>query len=280
VTALLEQLGRPGDARLLIITCEGLGVSHAANGGVYGALRLGVATTASLMMPSPWARHAAANRQPGDDLGVQLTLNAEHEQYRWGPLTLAPSLLDGDGGLPRTPSDLWDHADVDEVLREGRAQLERATQWGVDVTHLGSHLHALALRPEFFDVYLELAVDHQLPVRLPSPVDERSAGFPFRRLAAEEGVLFADHVLRPRNRRQLVEGLADLAAGVTEVVLRPAVDSAELRAYSRDWPAQVEDHLLATSDAQVSELLVGVERIGYATLRAAQRVQVVDASRA
>jgi hypothetical protein len=232
------------------------------------------------MMPSPWSRHAAAHRQPDDDLGVHLTLNAEHEQYRWGPLTLAPSLLDGDGGLPRTPSDLWDHADVDEVLREGRAQLERATQWGVDVTHLGSHLHALALRPEFFDVYVELAVDHRLPVRLPSAAEERSAGFPFRRLAAEEGVLFADHVVRPRNRRQLVEALADLAPGVTELVLRPAVDSAELRAYNPEWPAQVEDLLLATSDAQVSQLLRGVERIGYSELRAAQRARVVDAQRA
>lgn len=270
----------PAVARVVIITCEGLGVSHAANLGVYSAVRLGVATTASLMMPSPWARHAAANRQPDDDLGVQLTLNAEHEQYRWGPLTLAPSLLDGDGGLPRTPGDLWDHADVDEVLREGRAQLERATQWGVDVTHVGSHLHALALRPEFFDVFLELAVDHRLPIRLPPASDERSAGFPFRRLAAEEGVLFADHVLRPRNRRQLVEGLADLAPGVTEIVLRPAVDCAELRAYNPDWPAQVEDHLLATSDAQVSQLLAGVGRIGYATLRAAQRAGLAHPQRA
>ncbi|MPY93091.1 MAG: ChbG/HpnK family deacetylase [Acidimicrobiia bacterium] len=271
MTALLEQLGVPGDARLLIVTCEGLGVSHAANAGVYSALRVGIGTTAGVMMPSPWARHAAANHLPGDDIGVQLTLNAEHELYRWGPLTLAPSLLDGDGGLPRTTSDLWDHADVEEVRRECRAQLERATQWGFDVTHLGSHLHALALRPEFFDVYVELAVDHGLPVRLPPAAKERLAGFPYRRLAAEEGVLCADHVLYARSRPQLVAKLADLPAGVTELVLHPAVDSPELRAYAPDWPGQVEDHLLATSDAQVNELLGGARRIGYAALRDAQR---------
>jgi predicted glycoside hydrolase/deacetylase ChbG (UPF0249 family) len=271
VTALLEQLGAPTDACLLIVTCEGLGTSHATNAGVYAALRLGIGTTAGVVMPGPWARHAAANCLPGEDIGVQLTLNAEHELYRWRALTLAPSLLDGDGGLPRTASDLWDHADLDEASRECRAQLERAEQWGFDVTHLGSHLHALALRPEFFDIYLELAVDHRLPVRLPDASKERAAGFPFRRLAGEEGVLCADHVLQPRNRDQLLEGLGHLRPGVTELVLRPALDSPELRAYDPDWPAHVEDHLAATSDAQIGRLLAGTRRIGYAELRAAQR---------
>jgi len=271
VTALLEQLGLPGGARALIVTCEGLGVSVAANTGVYSALRLGIGTTAAGMMPSPWARHAAANLAPGDDIGVDLTLNAEHELYRWGPLTLAPSLLDGDGGLPRTASDLWDHADVEEVRRECRAQLERAEHWGFDVTHLGSHLHALALRPEFFDVLLELALDHRLPVRLPPVAKERMAGFPFRHLAAEQDVLFADHVVQARSRAQLVDALAHLAPGVTELVLHPAVDSPELRAYNPDWPSQVEDHLLATNDAQITALLQDATLVGYAALRDAQR---------
>ena len=108
----------------------------------YDALRDGVATSASLMVPAPWAREAAA-RYRGEDVGVHLTLNAEHDLYRWGPITHAPSLLDGDGGFPRTVDDLWDHADLDEVRRECRAQIERAIVWGFDVSHLDSHLAAL-----------------------------------------------------------------------------------------------------------------------------------------
>jgi hypothetical protein len=65
-----------------------------------------------------------------------------------------------------------------------RAQVERALAWGIDVTHLAPHLTAITLRPEFFDIYLELAVDRQLPIRLPSTITEEQAGFPFRRLAA------------------------------------------------------------------------------------------------
>ncbi len=130
---------------------------------------------------------------PDDDIGVHLTLNAEHGYYRWGPITHAPSLQSGEGGFPRTLEDLWEHADHDEVLRELRAQIERAIVWGIDVTHLAPHLSAITLRPEFFDVYLELAVEFRLPIRLPSTISAEQAGFPFRTLAAEEGVVFPDH---------------------------------------------------------------------------------------
>ena len=47
------------------------------------------ATSATLMVPCPWAREAAA-RYRGEDVGVHLTLNAEYDLYRWGPITHAP----------------------------------------------------------------------------------------------------------------------------------------------------------------------------------------------
>ncbi|MDO9174740.1 MAG: ChbG/HpnK family deacetylase, partial [Actinomycetota bacterium] len=154
---LAERLGYAADTKLVIISCDDLGSCHAANEGVYDALRHGVATCASLMVPAPWARDAAMRYEPTDDIGVHLTLNCEHSAYRFGPITHAPSLLSGEGGFPREVDDLWQHADPAEVLRECRAQIERATAWGIDVTHLAPHLSAITLRPEFFDVYLELA---------------------------------------------------------------------------------------------------------------------------
>src|SRR5690349_20351792 len=93
---LAERLGYAADSRLLIINCDDLGSSHAANLGCYGALRDGFATSSTLMVPCPWAQEAAARYQ-GEDVGVHLTLNAEWDLYRWGPITRAPSLHDGDG---------------------------------------------------------------------------------------------------------------------------------------------------------------------------------------
>ena len=104
-------------------------------------------------------------------------------------------MLDGDGGFPRTAADLWDHADLDEVRRECRAQLERAIYWGFDVSHLDAHLDAVQLKPEFFDVFLDLAEEFRLPLRLPDAGAQRLAGFPFRELAADRGVVSPDRVI-------------------------------------------------------------------------------------
>jgi predicted glycoside hydrolase/deacetylase ChbG (UPF0249 family) len=211
----------------------------------------------------------------GEDVGVHLTLNAEYERYRWGPITQAPSLLDGDGGFPRTIEDVWDHADLDEVRRECRAQIERAILWGFDVTHLDSHMGTLQLRPEFFDVYLDLAVEFRLPLRLSGGSTERLIGFPFRDRAAEEGVVFPDrflYVAGVGSRAVLEEALAGLAPGVTEAYVHPAVDTPELRAVTDDWAARVDDHDLVTDDRFRTTLdEAGVELIGYRELRELQR---------
>ena len=272
---VLERLGHPPGAKLLITNCADLGLCHAATVGVYDALREGIGTSASLIVPAPWARESAS-RFRGDDIGVQLTLNAEHDRYRWGPITQAPSLLDGDGGFPRTVSDLWDHADLDEVRRECRAQVERAVLWGFDISHLAAHLDALVLRPEFFDIYLELAVDFALPLRLLGAESEPNVGFPVRQLASEEGILFADHFATlpfQGTRGAFVELLSTLQPGVTELTLRPAIDTPELRAIATDWKARVADEVLLVADRGLDRFVAeaGVTLIGYRPLRDAMR---------
>jgi predicted glycoside hydrolase/deacetylase ChbG (UPF0249 family) len=275
VTSLAERLGHQADDRLLIINCDDLGSSYAANVACYEALREGLATSATLMVPAPWAREAAS-RYLGEDVGVHLTLNAEYDLYRWGPITHGPSLLDGDGGFPRTIEDVWDHADIDEVRRELRAQVERAILWGFDVSHLDSHMGTLQLRPEFFDVYLELAVDFGLPLRLSGTSSQRLIGFPFRRLAEEEGVLFPDQFVPipgVGSRKTIEKIVLDLRPGVTEVYVHPAVDTPELRAFAPDWSARVDDHDLVVRDGGLRARIErsGVKLIGYRQLRDVQR---------
>ncbi|MEY4361691.1 MAG: hypothetical protein RL391_997 [Actinomycetota bacterium] len=276
MSELAERLGYDADSKLVILSCDDLGSCHAANIGVYSALRDGLATCASIMVPAPWARHAAM-MYSGEDIGVHLTLNAEHPLYRWGPITYAPSLLSGDGGFPRDIDDLWEHADPSEVLRECRAQIERAILWGFDVSHLAPHLSAITLRPEFFDVYLELAHEFRLPIRLPSTISPERAGFPFRRLAAEEGVVFPDHFDHNWNagsRERVFDALVNLQPGVTEIHVQPAIDTAEVRALAGDaaqgW---IDDLELVTNDASLRKLIddLGVVLIGYRDLRNAMR---------
>ena len=276
MTELAERLGYDSDTRLVIVSCDDLGSCHAANEGVYRALRDGFATCASVMVPAPWARHAALEYS-GEDIGVHLTLNAEHPVYRWGPITHSPSLLSGDGGFPRDIDDLWEHADPEEVRRECRAQIERAILWGFDVSHLAPHLTAITLRPEFFDVYLDLAIEFRLPIRLPSTIAEEQAGFPFRRLAADEGVVFPDHFdhdWSAGSRVRVRRAFENLRPGVTEIHVQPAIDTAEVRALAGaaadGW---IDDLALVTVDVEFRRLVdeSGAILIGYRALRDAMR---------
>ncbi|MGH9086993.1 MAG: polysaccharide deacetylase family protein [Acidimicrobiales bacterium] len=271
MATLAERLGYSADEKLLIVTADDLGLCHAANVGVYDCLRTGLVTSASLMVPCPWAREAAA-RYRGEDIGVLLTFNAEWELYRWGPVTQAPSLLGGEGGFPRTVQDVWDHADLDEVRRECRAQIERAILWGFDVSHLDTHLGTLQHRPEFFDVYLDMAVEFGLPVHVAGLPPEHLLGFPARALADGAGAIFPDHVLSVNGattRAVLAEALWRLEPGVTEVHLRPAVPSSELRAIADDWERRVDDHRLVCEDGTLRKVLdeTGVTLLGYRPLR-------------
>lgn len=274
MASLASRLGYRDSDRIVIISCDDLGSCHAATVGVYRAMRDGVATCASIMVPAPWARFAALEAA-GDDIGVHLTLNAEHPTYRWGPITHAPSLLSGEGGFPRSIDDLWEHADADEVFRECRAQIERALAWGIDVTHLAPHLSAITLRPEFFDVYVELAVEFGLPIRLPSTISAEAAGFDFRRRAAEEGIVFPDHFdhdWRAGSRERLMAAIADLAPGVTEIHVQPAIDTPEVRAIGAIAEGWIDDLALVTSNEVKAALAdSGAVLIGYRALRDAMR---------
>jgi len=271
---LAQELGFDADARLLIVTCDNLGTYHAANVACYEAVRDGIATGASIMVPAPWSREAVRGYR-GGDVGVHLTLNAEFSCYRWSSITHAPTLHSGEGGFPRTAADLWEHADGEEVRRECRAQIERAIVWGFDPTHLDSHLSALVLRPELFDIYLELADEFSLPVRLADRVAEEGAGFPLRDLAAQEGILSPDQSLALRGEdraKAFVQFVDSLQPGVTELSLQPAIDTPELRALLGDTDERIGDHEVLTSAAMRSVLeAASVELISWASIRDLQR---------
>ena len=271
MASLAERLGYGPDDKLLIINADDLGFSLSANEAVFECLRTGLVTSATLMVPCPWAREAAA-RYRGEDIGVHLTLNAEYELYRWGPITHAPSLLGGDGGFPRTITDVWEHADLDEVRRECRAQIERAILWGFDVSHVDAHMATLQLRPEFFDVYLDLALEFELPLRMFGPRIEGYLGFPARTVAAEAGAVFTDDMFfvpGVGSRDLFKSRLAKLQPGVTEMHLHPAIDTPELRAIATtDWEARVDDYQLVVHEHLADAIeAVGAKLIGYRALR-------------
>src|SRR4051812_37242699 len=148
VKPLAARLGYPADAKLLIVHADDIGVAHSVNAATFKAFESGLVTSGSIMIPCAWLPEVAAyaRTHAGADLGLHLTLTSEWTTYRWGGVLSkerAPSLYAADGYLYPTESEAGSHADVREAEREVRAQIERARAFGINPTHLDSHMRTL-----------------------------------------------------------------------------------------------------------------------------------------
>jgi len=274
--SLVKRLGYGPDDRLLIVNCDDLGSSASANRATADVMAHGVATSATLMVPCPWALDAVKAGVAGG-VGVHLTLTAEYPGYRWRTLTGGASLQDEEGCMPASPRTIWDRADLDEVRAECRAQIDQAYAWGVDVTHLDAHMGTMQVDARFFAIFLELAQAYDLPLRMFGARAERELGFPGREQAADKGLVFPDHLLttwgRPA-RSTFAEILNGLRPGVTELYLHPVEDGPELRGYDPTNSQIRVDDYECLRDPAWADLLAeaGVRLIDFRPLRDLQRV--------
>jgi predicted glycoside hydrolase/deacetylase ChbG (UPF0249 family) len=156
----------------VVVHQDDVGMCHGANVAFVELSHLGAITSGSVMVPCPWfpeiAEAAAAD--PSLDLGVHLTLTAEKQHYRWGPISGPPrsaGLVDASGYLWPDVSSVRRRADPAAVEVELRAQVDRALAAGIDVSHLDAHMGS-TLAPELCDVYLRLGADYQVPILLTS----------------------------------------------------------------------------------------------------------------
>jgi predicted glycoside hydrolase/deacetylase ChbG (UPF0249 family) len=172
---LAEALTGDAGARVLVLHVDDVGMCHGANAAFVDLAHSGNVTCGSIMVPCPWFREIAAEaaQDAALDLGVHLTLTSEWPLYRWGPISTVAresGLIDAQGCFPRNCLELRPRVDAKAAEIEFRAQIDRALDAGIDVTHLDTHMGA-ALLPELVDVYLQLGRDYRLPVLLPRELD-------------------------------------------------------------------------------------------------------------
>lgn len=273
--SVIERLGHAADDKLVIVNCDDLGSSHSANLAILAAMEAGIATSATLMVPCPWAREAARMFE-GRDIGVHLTLTAEYPGYRWRGLTAAASLHDDDGFMPATVAEVYARATLADARAECRAQVEQALAWGVDVTHLDSHMGTVQIDERYFEIYLDLACEFRLPLRMPGEKGDGFLGFGSRRRAAERGILFPDHFIDPwgKDTAEVFRSrLPTLRPGLTEMFAHPVADGPELRGYDPDAPEVRAGDAAWFVSAELKVLIAaaGAVPISYRPLREAQR---------
>jgi predicted glycoside hydrolase/deacetylase ChbG (UPF0249 family) len=237
------RLGYPADSKLLIINADDLAMSHSENDASLTALDDKLVTAATVMVPAPWFGEVAAyaRAHPDADLGLHLTLTAEWQTFRWGPVTprnLVPSLVGPDGFFYSTTEDFARHAKVAEVETEVRAQVERAKAMGLDPTHLDAHMHSLYATPQLFAVLQRVARDYKLPIRMARneqvfrdllPYVDAAVPFPdaiFSPLADVQPAAWKDYYLNV---------VKNLQPGVSELFVHLAHDDAEMRAVTVNY---------------------------------------------
>jgi predicted glycoside hydrolase/deacetylase ChbG (UPF0249 family) len=260
---IAERLGYPRDAKLLIVHADDLGMAHSVNAATIKAFETGLVNSGSIMVPCPWLSEIAAfaRANPQADLGLHLTLTSEWTAFRWGPVSSrdrVSSLLDKDGYFRLTESDAAAQADPKQVEMEIMAQIERARALGIQPTHLDSHMGTLYQNKELFEVFVRVAREQKLPVRVARTWFTRADFLPSVLKVDDvyiDRVLDINPAVAPQDWAKFYsDAFRKLEPGVTEVVIHLAYDDAEMRAATinhPDWGAawRQRDFEFFTSDA-------------------------------
>jgi chitin disaccharide deacetylase len=244
-TTLLQRLGYPPNAKLLIVHADDLGMAHSVNIASIKGLESGLVTSASIMIPCPWLPEIAAyaRAHPEADLGLHLTLTSEWSLYRWGPVLSkekVPSLFDKNGYLYSTESEAAANIDPKEAEAEIRAQIARAKAVGIQPTHLDSHMGTLYQTQPLFETLFRVARDNKLLIRVSK---EWFATAPFlpSLLGPDDVVMNTIISIDPGVSpaawsKYYADAIKKMRPGITEMIVHLAYDDPEMKGVAFDHP--------------------------------------------
>lgn len=259
--------------RYVIIHADDAGMSHSANRATIDAMEKGIVSSASIMVPCPWFKEIAAyaKAHPDKDFGIHLTLNSEWDNYRWGPVTSrdkVPSLVDKEGYLWDNVEQVAANAKADEVATELRAQVQRALDFGVPVTHLDTHMGALVSRPDLLEAYVKVGIEFNVPVfflrdlsgDVPSPQVLTRA----RQLLSvldEHNLPILDHMTQlyarqeyDEQRRQYLQAIQNSKPGVQYLIIHCGYNDDELQAITASSKIRDMDRRIFTDPQFIADV--------------------------
>lgn len=289
----LKKLGFSDNDRAVVIHTDDIGMCHASVQAFKDLWAFGTITSGATMVPCPWfpAVVQMCRENPEIDMGVHATLNAEWENYRWGPISggeAGSGLRDEAGYFHQWHQAVYDNASVEEVDVEVNLQIEKALKAGIDVTHVDSHMGTI-MNPKYIQSYVQAASKRLLPNFLPrlnaAGIDlmgvddeERVRYAPVMEMMESMGVPMMDGVLgmpleHGEDHIEVAKKLlGELPTGMTHFILHPSIDTPELRAIAPDWQARVANYNAFMSD-ELKKFLESedVKLIGYRAIREAMR---------
>ena len=280
-------------SKQLIVNGDDYGRTEGVTRGIIRAHREGIVTSTSVMMNMPRVEEALklAGDYPNLGAGVHLVFTA------WRPLlppAEVPSLVDGNGHFHSQEAILSkpDRIDTDELKAELRTQIERFRASGREPDHLDCH-HFVHIYPPFFAVYVELAEEYGLPLRLPFPPEEKwdeaaasvsiAQGLPpdlLREIARQDLSLvqargiphpdrfvqsFYGEALALENLLGILEGLPE---GISELMTHPALPDEKLlteSTYAKERERELELLCHPRVKERIGEL--GIELVNFGVFK-------------
>ncbi len=259
---------RESQQRYVIIHADDAGMSHSVNMGTIAGLESGVVSSASIMVPCAWFTEFAkyARENPQHDYGIHLTLTSEWNYYRWGPVTSrdkVPSLVDEDGYLWDNSRLVAENVKADEVEIELRAQIDRARQFGVPLSHLDTHMGSLFSRPDLVEVYVKIGLEYDLPVlfmkKIPAAIGKEYPGLAtgtdkLIKALEKKNLPLLDSVIQfyggkthEQRKMNYMNALRDMGPGVNELIIHCGYDNEELRAITNSASRRNGDRIIFSS---------------------------------
>lgn len=284
--SLVERLGYEKDATLLIINADDFGMCHSGNMGTFKAFESGGVTSATIMAPCPWFLEAAQwlEKNPQYNVGLHTVLTSEWRSYKWGPVIGAaevPSLCTNMGFFPAGIVELYLQGKPEDVEKELRAQIARALNAKIDLTHLDSHMGAAQLNPFYLSIYAKLGQEFRLPCRMPSreTLEKDYGAGAMLDIFEELGVICPDELLQGSAPSVAeVESfwkkrLSELQPGyVTDVFIHCADDSPEMKAITGSQALRFAETEFFSDPKTVQWIIDrGIIVISYRPLRDLQR---------
>lgn len=289
--------------KYVIINADDFGMCHSANLAVFDLFEKGGITSATIMTPCCWAKEAGvwAAKHPEYAVGVHLTFTSEWGNYRWSPIAQGDtsSLRDKEGFMYYESDEFEANADLEQIEKEIRAQVERFRSFGVEPSHLDNHMGSLygieSGRFEVLNLTLDMAGEYGLPFRFPGTfvpemfendtldvkIDQQLIAMVFDKVlqyAKAKGVAMPDYLIPgewngPQNdsyenfKEYIYELYRSFPNGITETYIHPAFESGELKGISGAWHRRVWEHKLF-SDPQTMQHIkaCGIELINYRDL--------------
>ncbi|MGB8213755.1 MAG: polysaccharide deacetylase family protein [Anaerolineales bacterium] len=286
---VLKKLGFSDTDKVVILHTDDIGMCQASLSAFIDLWEFGGISSGAIMLPCPWAKPAAeyCRTHPGVDMGLHATLNAEWDEYRWPAMSTrdpASGLLDKDGFLWQTSQEAQEHANPAAVATELQFQVQKALEWGVDLTHVDSHMGTV-LHPKFMQSYLQAAQKARVPAMLPRgdasmftfmgmDAETATGAAAFTMQLEEQGLPLVDGMAmmpldQPYGQLEIAKKLlSELPAGVTHFLFHPSTDTPELRAIAPDWPSRVANYQTFMKP-EIKRFIQdqGIQVIGYRHLR-------------